>query len=46
MPEDEMAPVVATEPEDAGDHEVPIELVVIHEILEWEAAVAEREAAH
>ena len=27
------------EPADAGDHDVPVDLVELHEILEWEAAL-------
>lgn len=34
-----------TEPDDLGeDHDVPTELVELHEVLEWEASVAENQA--
>lgn len=32
-----------TEPEDAGCESIPSDLVELHEVLEWEAAVAESE---
>lgn len=32
-------PVAEEEPEPEGDHDVPAELVELHEVLEWQAAV-------
>lgn len=34
---------IPEEPEDAGDHEVPVDLVELHEVLEWAAAVSEED---
>lgn len=31
------------EPDDAGDHEVPADLVELHEVLEWQAALEREE---
>lgn len=28
-------PDIPDEPEDAGDHDVPVDLVELHEVLEW-----------
>lgn len=34
---------VSPEPDDAGDHEVPADLVELHEVLEWQAALDAQE---
>lgn len=30
---------MTAEPDDAGDHDVPVDLVELFEVLEWQAAV-------